>query len=306
MNQILISENPAPVVTDQGIFGNLPVPPDTDVRKFKKRKFNLRSVLFWISSTILTISLILWITLTSALHLTSPNVALAIHTQLIHTVIEIDQLIDDNINEITSNELNVLFPLPKATVSQNELEQFDSEQLRKILLERSAFDLYTNGVRAFSENNQPIETKFFSAAGGVKMFIGLFTYTQHQRLSNYESTLVILVCGSTFLILLLGRGIKKFLSLGISAFIASVIALIGTLAIKYLLAALLSNQLALTNDIQEIVNILFTVPLQNTITLGLAAMVLLTLAFLTEQILRKIPSKDMHEAQIIDKPDNEN
>ena len=306
MNQILISENPAPVVTDQGIFGNLPVPPDTDVRKFKKRKFNLRSVLFWISSTILTISLILWITLTSALHLTSPNVALAIHTQLIHTVIEIDQLIDDNINEITSNELNVLFPLPKATVSQNELEQFDSEQLRKILLERSAFDLYTNGVRAFSENNQPIETKFFSAAGGVKMFIGLFTYTQHQRLSNYESTLVILVCGSTFLILLLGRGIKKFLSLGISAFIASVIALIGTLAIKYLLAALLSNQLALTNDIQEIVNILFTAPLQNTITLGLAAMVLLTLAFLTEQILRKIPSKDMHEAQIIDKPDNEN
>ena len=306
MNRILISENPAPVVTDQGIFGNLPVPPDTDVRKFKKKKFNLRSVLFWISSTILTISLILWITLTSALHLTSPNVALAIHTQLIHTVIEIDQLIDDNINEITSNELNVLFPLPKATVSQNELEQFDSEQLRKILLERSAFDLYTNGVRAFSENNQPIETKFFSAAGGVKMFIGLFTYTQHQRLSNYESTLVILVCGSTFLILLLGRGIKKFLSLGISAFIASVIALIGTLAIKYLLAALLSNQLALTNDIQEIVNILFTVPLQNTITLGLAAMVLLTLAFLTEQILRKIPSKDMHEAQVIDKPDNEN
>lgn len=306
MNRILISENPAPVVTDQGIFGNLPVPPDTDVRKFKKRKFNLRSVLFWISSTILTISLILWITLTSALHLTSPNVALAIHTQLIHTVIEIDQLIDDNINEITSNELKVLFPLSKATVSQNELEQFDSEQLRKILLERSAFDLYTNGVSAFSENNQPIETKFFSAAGGVKMFIGLFTYTQHQRLSNYESTLVILVCGSTFLILLLGRGIKKFLSLGISAFIASVIALIGTLAIKYLLAALLSNQLALTNDIQEIVNILFTVPLQNTITLGLAAMVLLTLAFLTEQILRKIPSKDMHEAQIIDKPDNEN
>ena len=306
MNRILISENPAPVVTDQGIFGNLPVPPDTDVRKFKKRKFNLRSVLFWISSTILTISLTLWITLTSALHLTSPNVALAIHTQLIHTVIEIDQLIDDNINEITSNELKVLFPLSKATVSQNELEQFDSEQLRKILLERSAFDLYTNGVSAFSENNQPIETKFFSAAGGVKMFIGLFTYTQHQRLSNYESTLVILVCGSTFLILLLGRGIKKFLSLGISAFIASVIALIGTLAIKYLLAALLSNQLALTNDIQEIVNILFTVPLQNTITLGLAAMVLLTLAFLTEQILRKIPSKDMHEAQVIDKPDNEN
>ena len=306
MNQILISENPAPVVTDQGIFGNLPVPPDTDVRKFKKKKFNLRSVLFWISSTILTISLILWITLTSALHLTSPNVALAIHAQLIHTVIEIDQLIDDNINEITSNELNVLFPLPKATVSQNELEQFDSEQLRKILLERSAFDLYTNGVSAFSENNQPIETKFFSAAGGVKMFIGLFTYTQHQRLSNYESTLVILVCGSTFLILLLGRGIKKFLSLGISAFIASVIALIGTLAIKYLLAALLSNQLALTNDIQEIVNILFTVPLQNTITLGLAAMVLLILAFLTEQILRKIPPKDIHEAQVIDKPDNEN
>ena len=306
MNQILISENPAPVVTDQGIFGNLPVPPDTDVRKFKKRKFNLRSVLFWISSTILTISLTLCITLTSALHLTSPNVALAIHAQLIHTVIEIDQLIDDNINEITSNELNVLFPLPKATVSQNELEQFDSEQLRKILLERSAFDLYTNGVSAFSENNQPIETKFFSAAGGVKMFIGLFTYTQHQRLSNYESTLVILVCGSTFLILLLGRGIKKFLSLGISAFIASVIALIGTLAIKYLLAALLSNQLALTNDIQEIVNILFTVPLQNTITLGLAAMVLLILAFLTEQILRKIPSKDIHEAQVIDKPDNEN
>ena len=84
------------------------------------------------------------------------------------------------------------------------------------------------------------------------------------------------------------------------------IVLIGTLAIKYLLAALLSNQLALTNDIQEIVNILFTVPLQNTITLGLAAMVLLTLAFLTEQILRKIPSKDMHEAQVIDKPDNEN
>ena len=202
--------------------------------------------------------------------------------------------------------MKVLFPLSKATVSQNELEQFDSEQLRKILLERSAFDLYTNGVSAFSENNQPIETKFFSAAGGVKMFIGLFTYTQHQRLSNYESTLVILVCGSTFLILLLGRGIKKSLSLGISAFIASVIALIGTLAIKYLLAALLSNQLALTNDIQEIVNILFTVPLQNTITLGLAAMVLLILAFLTEQILRKIPSKDIHEAQVIDKPDNEN
>lgn len=306
MNRILMSENTAPVVTDQGIFGNLPIPPNTDVKKFKKRKFNLRSVLFWISSTILTISLMLWITLTSALHLTSPKVALAMQTELIRTVIEVDQLIDGNINEITSNELNVLYPLPNTAVSKSEFEQLDSDQLRKILLERSAFELYTNGVSAFSENNRTIETKFFSGAGGVKLFIDLFTYKQHQNLSNYESNLVMLVCASTFLILLLGRGTKKFWSLGISALIASLLVLIATLAIKYLLAALLSNQLALTNDIQEIVNILFKAPVQNTITLGLAGMILLTLSFLAEQTLRKIPSKEIHEAQVIDRPDNKN
>ena len=306
MNRILMSENTAPVVTDKGIFGNLPIPPNTDVKKFKKRKFNLRSVLFWISSTILTISLMLWITLTSALHLTSPKVALAMQTELIRTVIEVDQLIDGNINEITSNELNVFYPLPNAAVSQSEFEQLNSDQLRKILLERSAFDLYTNGVSAFSENNRTIETKFFSGAGGVKLFIDLFTYKQHQNLSNYESNLVMLVCASTFLILLLGRGTKKFWSLGISTLIASLLVLITTLAIKYLLAALLSNQLALTNDIQEIVNILFKAPVQNTITLGLAGMILLTLSFLAEQTLRKIPSKEIHEAQVIDRPDNKN
>ena len=306
MNRILMSENTAPVVTDQGIFGNLPIPPNTDVKKFKKRKFNLRSVLFWISSTILTISLMLWITLTSALHLTSPKVALAMQTELIRTVIEVDQLIDGNISEITSNELNVLYPLPNIAVSKSEFEQLDSDQLRKILLERSAFDLYTNGVSVFSENNRTIETKFFSGAGGVKLFIDLLTYKQHHNLSNYESNLVMLVCASTFLILLLGRGTKKFWSLGISALIASLLVLIATLAIKYLLAALLSNQLALTNDIQEIVNILFKAPVQNTITLGLAGMILLTLSFLAEQTLRKIPSKEIHEAQVIDRPDNKN
>ncbi|MCH2523844.1 MAG: hypothetical protein MK020_03060, partial [Dehalococcoidia bacterium] len=62
--------------------------------------------------------------------------------------------------EITSNELNVLYPLPNTAVSKSEFEQLDSDQLRKILLERSAFDLYTNGISAFSENNSTIETKF--------------------------------------------------------------------------------------------------------------------------------------------------
>jgi len=306
MNKISMSENPAPVVTDQGVFGNLPLPPNTDVKKFKKKKFNLRSVLFWISSSILTLSLLLWIILTSALHLTSPNVALAIHTQLISTVVEIDQLIDTNANEITSDELNMLFPLPKTTISQNELEQLNPDQLREILLERSAFDVYTNGIGAFSANNLTVETKFFSAAGGLKLFIELFTYDQHRKLSNYESILVILVFISTFLILLLGRGIKKFWSIGMSALIASLLVFITTLAVQYLLAALLSNQHALTNDIQGIINILFTASMQNTITLGSAGMVLLILSFLAEQILKKIPSKEIHEAQIIDKPDKKN
>ena len=299
-------ENPAPVVTDQGIFGNLPVPPNTDVKKFKKRNFNLRSVLFWLSSAMLTISLMFWITLTSALHLTSPKVALSIHTHLINTIVEVDQLIGDDINEITSNELNLLFPLAEATISQEELEQLNSSQVKNVLLERSAFHLYTKGVNAFSEDDLIIETKFFSAAGGVKMFIELFTYEKHQKLSNYESTLIILVCVSILLILLLGRGIKKFWSLGISTIIATILVLVGVLATKYLLVALLSNQLTLTTDIQGIINTLFTAPLQNTITLGIGGMVLLMLSFLTEQILKYIPSIEMMDAQVIDKPDNKN
>ena len=118
--------------------------------------------------------------------------------------------------------------------------------------------------------------------------------------------IIILVCVSILLILLLGRGIKKFWSLGISTIIATILVMVGVLATKYLLVALLSNQLTLTTDIQGIINTLFTAPLQNTITLGIGGMVLLMLSFITEQILKYIPSIEMMDAQVIDKPDNKN
>lgn len=141
-----------------------------------------------------------------------------------------------------ANETLIPARLPVAIqLEPEEVLDTSVEELRSIILQRSAARLYEEGIDAFLvEGGTRADVDRFSPGGTVDMGFGNLTRDAHENAEAYLQIVAIAAVVSLGLFVLLGRGFGRVTLLGVAILLASLISIGGLFAIRALLRTLTS------------------------------------------------------------------
>jgi len=141
-----------------------------------------------------------------------------------------------------ANETLIPARLPVAIeLEPEEVLDTSVEELRTIILQRSAARLYEEGIDAFLvEGGTRADVDRFSPGGTVDMGFGNLTRDAHENAEGYLQIVAIAAVISLGLFVLLGRGFGRITLLGVAILLASLISIGGLFAIRALLRTLTS------------------------------------------------------------------
>lgn len=141
-----------------------------------------------------------------------------------------------------ANETLIPARLPVAIeLEPEEVLDTSVEELRTIILQRSAARLYEEGIDAFLvEGGTRADVDRFSPGGTVDMGFGNLTRDAHENAEGYLQIVAIAAVVSLGLFVLLGRGFGRITLLGVAILLASLISIGGLFAIRALLRTLTS------------------------------------------------------------------
>lgn len=153
------------------------------------------------------------------------------------------------------------------------------EELRAIILQRSAARLYEEGIDAFLvEGGTREDVDRFSPGGTVDLGFGNLTRDAHDNAEGYLQIVGIAVAISLGLFVLLGRGFGRITLLGVAILLASLISIGGLFAARALLGTLTSaDGDPFIEGLNNVMSDGVALPIQNFVTfagLGLGVVVL--------------------------------
>ncbi len=179
-----------------------------------------------------------------------------------------------------ANETLIPARLPVAIqLEPEEVLDTSVEELRSIILQRSAARLYEEGIDAFLvEGGTRADVDRFSPGGTVDMGFGNLTRDAHENAEAYLQIVAIAAVVSLGLFVLLGRGFGRVTLLGVAILLASLISIGGLFAIRALLRTLTSaDGDPFIEGLNNVISDGVAVPIQNFITfaaLGLGIVLL--------------------------------
>jgi hypothetical protein len=266
---------PAPVVTDEGVYGTLP-PPRRTLRDYESPERSARET--WSRSAGIFFALLAaaWLILYSTAQATGETVALPAIERTVDSLTGLEGLLvlqEDAIRAITEEPVVVPgFEITGATLAQSEVASGSPAEWHALLLERASRSIYTSGTNVMAPSGEQSDGGAFSTSGGAMLLMNTLSESNH---SLAVAVLVPLAgaAGIALLALLaLGSPFGRFQTTGFGLLMGATPAIIvGVLGIG-LIAFIGTDGSALAEETHDIASEVVRIPLRNGLTVLVAGL----------------------------------
>lgn len=276
--------HPAPVVTDQGVYGTLPAPGMTlaRLRDYERPQRPAREQWTRVAALVLALSMGLWLVLASASQATSQAVAIPAIERTVESMTGLEGLLELHADAIRAgSEDPAVIPGFSATgvsLSRQEVQAGEPGQWHALLLERTASAIYHDGPGILSDGSEQSGAGTFSTTGGARLLMQTLSETNHGRSSLLLWPLGLVVLASAAAVLALGRAFARFATLGFTLLVAAVPALLVAVLGMGLVAFIGSDGSGLAQETNGLASDIVRTPLRNGVTLAVVGLVILILA----------------------------
>lgn len=280
----------APVITDEGTWGRVPppyVPPERTAGA---------GPVWWVGA-LLVITGAIWLAALSMSQLSSRTVAMPAIEHGVAALTEVDALLEIHEQELCNLAESdaavdiVAFPMRGISISSEDVQctngELDREGLRTMLVTQGAEQVYVHGADAFlDESASDEDASILSASGAIRATLDSVGASMHDRVTTATWVLGAVCTVLIIVLLLLGRGIRRFAGLGLVLMLAAVPTLVGAIALWFAVG-LMDSGAGLTNDFAEITRSLLGLPLRNALLLGGAGLAILVPVLVTDRLIQR-------------------
>ncbi len=171
----------------------------------------------------------------------------------------------------------------------------DRKALRTLLLSRSAEQVYLNGADAFSAGSTNAgDASILSPSGGIRATLDSVGASMHDRMEIIVLVLGVANAVLLGIVLLLGRGIRRFAGVGLVLILAALPMLIGGLILWFGLGTMTSGT-GLTADFATITRSLVGLPLRNALVVAGAGLALLVPVLIVDRLVKRAQYEEWWE-----------
>ena len=267
------SSPPAPVVTDEGVYGTLPRV--HSYAEYEGEAVSGRHPLLPLVTALLVLSAGLWLIVLSAAQVTSETVALPTIERGIESLTGLRAHLTLNEEEIRRTATAAPTgdqPVPIAgfevagvSLSRTEILEGTPGEWHSTLRDRAARAIYVHGIEVLAASGTSTDGGAFSASGALRLLMETLSESRHSLASFLVLPLSIAVAIATAGVLAFGRGFGRFQALGFAVAVASLGAIAsGILGLAVL--ALVGGGSALADETHAMASAVVGVPLRNGLT----------------------------------------
>lgn len=282
---------PAPVVTDQGVYGTLPERRREAFRDYRRRERPVRDTWMRLAGAAFAITAGLWLVVFSASQSTSEEVARPALESLVDTMVGLPGLLDAHEATISaaSGDATVPgYPLP-VTIPAADVPA-GPDRWREVVLEQSSAILYVDGPEAFADGEDTGGGGTFSTSGGTRLLMNNLSASRHDSFGFLIWPLGIAAVVAATAILATGAGFGRFVALGLATAAAGLPAIaLGVLSWGIVLF-IGSDGSALAEAGHAIASDLAWLPIRNGLTLLVAGIAVTVAARVVGAIFRAAPT----------------
>lgn len=278
--------DPAPVVTDEGVFGRLP-DRQRAFREYQRQERPWGEPWTRLSATLLALTGGIWLLFFSASEATSAEVARPALESITDTLVGLPDLLELHATEISaaSGAAEVPgYPLP-VTIPADEVSA-GPERWREVVLEQSSAILYAEGPDAFAPDGGAGGGGTFSTTGGTKLLMGNLTAARHDGLQFLLWPLGIAALVGALGVVAMGSSFGRYVTLGIATAAAGLPAIVLGVLAWLLVAFVGSDGSALAETSHRVAADLAWLPIQNGLTLLFAGFLVALAARLMGAVFR--------------------
>jgi hypothetical protein len=200
----------------------------------------------WVVGGLLTVVLGTLLLSLTATQLTAPGTAHKVLRRTIASLTEIDALLAQEnppLVTTTSNEAGTATQVRLARypidipLSASETEGLSTSQLRDLVLDRSADEVFEKGFSAFRESpgGASSDIQLLSPPGAVRYTAGFLTADNHDVMQVVTTVLVGVAAFLALLLVLLSRGYGRLTSVGTAVVVAALPFLILSVTLRFVL-----------------------------------------------------------------------
>jgi hypothetical protein len=213
----------------------------------------------------------------------------------IATLTEIDLVIEehrDELREIVNATDDRTVPIPgyplEIQLTRDEALNASNEQLRDIVLSRSAQLVYDEGVGTFDRTgSQSLGT--FSSEGMLRTLVGQLSETTNRRAEIASLVLLALTAIAALSVVLRSEGLRKVRNLGIGALGAAIPGLLVVGFGRFVVGQVGSDD-AFVHELRDIIDDLAAVPFRNFVVVAILGAFLVVLAPVLRLLSRTVPA----------------
>jgi hypothetical protein len=240
----------------------------------------------WALGFLLTTALGFLLLSVDAAQLTAPGAAHKALRRTVASLTEIDALLATKSDMVTTSGQSATsagdflagFPID-IPLSQQEVQNLSTPELRDVILDRSADRLYAEGFSAFHDSTQSsADVQMLSPPGAVRYTAGFLTSSNHDVARIVMFGLAGLAAILTLGVVLLSRGYGRLTSVGAAVLAASIPILVLSVAVRFILR-LASDQESdyLTAQLYALGRDVAWLPVRNAIAFTCLGLVFVTL-----------------------------
>jgi len=260
---------PAPVVTDEGVYGTLP-DRQRAFREYQREERPWRDTLVRLAAMAFAVAGGLWLAFFSASEATSEQVARPALESLVDTMVGLPGLLEIHAGTIAAADGDAEvpgYPLP-ITIPANDVSEGPA-RWRAVILEQTSALLYAEGPEAFgvSEGGGT-----FSTSGGTRLLMSNLTESRHSSFAFLVWPLGIAAVVAAIAIVAVGSGFLRFGAMGLATATAAIPSIVvGGLAWA-IVTFVGSDGSALAEQGHEIASELAWLPIRNGLTFLVAGL----------------------------------
>jgi len=260
---------PAPVVTDEGVYGTLP-DRERVFREYRREERPWRDTLVRLAGMAFAVAGGLWLALFSASEATSEQVARPALEALVETMVGLPGLLEVHeatIADATGDAEVPGYPLP-VTIPAADVDA-GPVRWREVILEQTSALLYVEGPEAFGESEGG---GTFSTSGGTRLLMSNLTESRHASFAFLVWPLGIAAVVAAIAIVAVGSAFLRFSALGLATATAAIPSIVVGALAWAIITFVGSDGSALAEQGHEIASDLAWLPIRNGVTFLVAGL----------------------------------
>jgi hypothetical protein len=243
------------------------------------------------------IALLLFVAALSARQATQPAPAHRVLVAGIASLTDIDLLLAEHGSDLkrqAESGSSDTFRLPgypiDIALSRNEVTKLSQQDLRELILARSAAVVYGEGLKAFDQTGRQ-SLSLFSAQGALDFAVGRISKDTNSTARTATTSLALLTAALALAVVMRGEGYRRLRTLGLGVVAGALPGFLIVVALRFV-AEKLGGDDPFVAQLREIVATLLAVPLRNYLVVAVLGAVITALGPAFGLFQRRLASPD--------------